>query len=414
MSPNCTCSGCVLDGINCNIPLYFKSFSYLEFNISGNYSYLFELNNCTRGQPAINVSFKYVNESFATVNYSVTSNYSFNGVYGFYNQSKLNTNLSICIYPDYANFTGDLNIYYALGSSPYTYSLSSFNYDNQTNFLSLYVSEGATLVLLNVKNNLNRNLQDVYISVMQYDPTTASYKLSSNVVTDSSGNAVVPLILNTQWYKFILTYNGVVELISGPSLIVSTTQYFVISPSGDDLIDELSTYDSMYKNLSYGNSSHYVTFIWSDASLSVTSVCLKVTKTNNTATDAIVYTNCSYDSTGQLAYFVSERSNASYDAYGTIYIGSSINAPLWLAFDFGSYVDQIGKAKKLDLLFYALAIVVAIIFGFITTSPMIAIIMMMVAIDLLSVPKFISINPAALVALNILAGIVVWRLSKAQ
>jgi len=111
---------------------------------------------------------------------------------------------------------------------------------------------------------------------------------------------------------------------------------------------------------------------------------------------------------------VTDRGNASYVGKGWLYMGTAAYFPLFEYKTFGGATSGISVSKKADLLFFSVILVLAVVFGLITGSPVVTIVAMIGMIDLLKMAQFISINTGALVGLNILTAIVVWRLAKSQ
>jgi hypothetical protein len=289
----CDCTNCSDTNDICLIPFVIHSDTAGKIKIGGisvNYTYNFSVNNCTtNGTPSIN--FSVVNESDDTqatadiggvFTYSRTNpldgtvfkNFSFNHL--------ARNNTLFCIYPNGTWVDSDIQVQYIVGSTFYDYFTQDTNLTNVTKHVNLYVVGGTSLVTFNVKDTNDNNIEGALIIIDKYEVGSHSYKTVEVLQTDEQGNTVGNIILNTAFYRFTITYNGVSYLVVGPTKVTDTELFFRIDLTAGDWWDKYAQYKGVRYNLTFTNNSKNFNFDYGDPNMIISHACLKVYRLNAT------------------------------------------------------------------------------------------------------------------------------------
>jgi len=422
--PSCNCNNCTIDSSTCTIPLSFYSNSggIIEAsNISINYSYTFELNNCTRGMETLNLSsYNITDNSSLAVDMGAYFNYwitdKVNGKMAFNYTLKKNDTRSerVCIYPNGTSVYTDFHIEYDYDSVKFSYFGNDINLTNITRYVNLYVTDGTTLVLFNVKDITGSDLEDVYITIDKYEVGTNSYTTVEVLKTDSQGNAVGNLVLNTEWYRITLTYDGVVRLVDGPTRIISTTNNYAIDITGDDYFDGYDDYKGIIYNLSFNNATKNFKLIYNDPNMIISTICLKVTQWNVSG-NVVIGNTC----------------QSSYSGTILISVGTDVTDKTFLATAYvklingDEYVlDVLEKSFQTEWKFYDndgdhygvyvsfLFVLVLVMIGI--WNPIISVIMLIVGVAVMKMLGLYYISWPVFLVFSLLGGIVIYKVNSAK
>lgn len=111
-----------------------------------------------------------------------------------------------------------------------TYYVNITQYSNNNLTLYLLSHNDTTNITATVYDNYNNELENVYIQYLRYDITSNTYVLMGVAKTDSSGQAVIPMQMNEEFYKFYLYYPfGTLRLTTSPQYITSENINFQIN-----------------------------------------------------------------------------------------------------------------------------------------------------------------------------------------
>ncbi len=202
----------------------------------------------------------------------------------------------------------------------YTERFYYFNLQNRSHTdLTLYLinESSSTDVTATVYDQNNNLLEDVYIKVLRYDLDTNSYLVQEIVKTNFEGVGVLHLVLNDEFYRFILEYEGSVVDETTPSYVYATSLTFQVLLG--------STYGELFYNMNDVN--YYLTFnkdtnnfryTFSDENNIVSAGCLKVWRVSLMG-DTYIETSCVNSSTGTILVGVTNTSGATYKASGYVY-----------------------------------------------------------------------------------------------
>lgn len=188
--------------------------------------------------------------------------------------------------------------YNALGYEESFYSLTiadrSFNALN----LTLLNSTSATEVTLTVYDTLGNTLEDATVKVLKYDVASNAYFVTEILNTNFEGVATANIVLNSEYYKFIIDYDGETRLTTSPTYIYGTslTFYIPISTSGmEDLFDQVA----ISGQINYNYATNLAVFTYSDTENAASQGCLYA-YTRSAGTNTLVNSSCVSSSSGSL------------------------------------------------------------------------------------------------------------------
>lgn len=285
-------------------------------------------------------------------------------------------NAGVCIQQNGTyNFSAQLE--YGSTSDDYTdatYYFTNASMSNLTQDVSLYLTNDTTLVLFNVLDENDQDVQDVYIKVLKYDLGTDSYVLEQILKTDSDGNAVGNIILNTQFYKFILELDGEQVFESDPTKIVTTQKTFRITV-GTDFFANYGTVRDITGDVSFNNNTKVFTYVYSDSTGGATQACLTVER-NSINGDTQLDSSCQSAAAGTIQYTIAEATATNtYTGTGTI----TYEAEEYVVdVETATYNDRYKVFGLEGILIVFYLIVTLVMIGVSSLSPVIAIAMMLI------------------------------------
>lgn len=97
--------------------------------------------------------------------------------------------------------------------------------------LTLLKNTSSTDVTITVYDELGDELEGAIVKVQKYDVTTNTYSTTEVLTTNFEGVAVANILLNTEYYKFIIQYGGVTVFTSRETYIYSTSIQFTVVTS---------------------------------------------------------------------------------------------------------------------------------------------------------------------------------------
>lgn len=197
--------------------------------------------------------------------------------------------------------------YTALGYADSFYYLTiedrSFNALNLT-MLNL---TSAANVTLNVFDTLGNKLEGAIVKILKFDVFTNTYNVVEILQTNFEGVAIANIVLNSEYYKFIIDYDGETRLTTNPTYIYGTelTFYVPITSSGmEDFFEEAD----LSGTITYNYNSNLATFTYSDLDNSATKGCFYA-YTRSGDTNTLANSSCSSSSSGTLYLYAYNTSN---------------------------------------------------------------------------------------------------------
>lgn len=321
LSNGCNCTNCSISGGNCAVPLTFSATpGILEVQLlHANYTY--GLDSCTNSfnipsnATALNITFYDPSDALTDVTYEAVLDYDYTTTYNYnFSTSDIANNITMCIYPNWATFYTDALIDYDNNS----YNTYQMQLSNATQNILLYTQTETTPVTFYVKDVGTQAVENAFIQILKWDVGTNSYKLTEILRTDSLGSAVGNIVLNTEFYRFIIQHEGETKLIDPATQgvkIYTTTRTFRISTEDTDWFNNYDIYTGASTNLTYNNDTTSFTYTWTDPTGTMHQGCLRVVQRNSTATTTLSDT-CTTSTASTIVYTITPTAGNRYVATG--------------------------------------------------------------------------------------------------
>lgn len=249
------------------------------------------------------------NISYAFNYWNNNSDYNLN-----YSNIRMNSNLSLCIFPNWSSAISDVLFDYNYGGDYYAYSIYQNSYSNASKKINLYVDSGTTQVLFTVLDTNSDPIENAYIHVLKYDTSENSYKVTEILKTDSQGQSLGNIVLGTAYYNFLIYLNGNLVYTEQGVKLIATTRTFTVDLAGTNYIESFNTALDVDGNVVFNNNTLYFTFTYSDSNNEIDAACLKV-QLQNMSGSFTVSDNCQNAYSGTIVYNVGSLIN------GTTYTG---------------------------------------------------------------------------------------------
>lgn len=379
--------------------------------------YYFSMDNCVNLTQEF-IRFNTLNESNDNVLsanldvfFNITSPYLI-GYKSFSFNFSGNGTYSVCIpQGSLSNFTAYAQADYYLSPDYDSKNYYLVNYDLSSTLqkIDLYLTPGTSQVELTVTDYNDEAVADAYIKVLSYDLGTNTYKTTEVVKTDSEGEAFAQLVLNTAWYAFLIEYNGVVVLQTIPTKITGTSRNFRVNLETDYFV----RYDEVREishALTFNNASSTFSFTFSDPSGNMQQGCLKLTRESING-KVELNTSCLQTSAGNILMTIPEATGANtYKA--TSYVLYSDGQTFTLNSTTNSYDTTYKKFGQEGIFLSLLVTIVLVLVGI--WSPVVSIVLMMVALILVNIMGLFHLNWSYIMALIIIGGIAIYRTGRSE
>lgn len=323
---------------------------------------------------------------------------------------KDDSNYAVCMDPNGESFLFDADMEYsATGFQTKTHYFDNSTLDNITNFINLFLTDTTSLVEFTVVDENNKAVEAAFINIQRCDITTASCATSEIIKTDSDGNAIGSIILNTVFYRFTLTKDNSLLLQTTELKLTSTQKTFRVT-LGTDVIDNFNQILSTVCDITFDNTTNDFNFVFTDTSGNVNEACLRVVRRTMNG-DSVVNETCVSSSSGSI---FSNTGNVSGSTASFIGIGTlRINGDEFICGDsvtntFDRTFEIFGTAGGLFMAFF---LIIALSTTFIF-NPTYAILGTALAMAVLSALQLWYITWGILVGWFIIAGIVIWRINR--
>jgi len=319
-----------------------------------------------------------------------------------------NSTYGICINANRTYKTNAQLEYTATGYSIKNYYFYNTTFDNVTDAVTLWLSLNTTYVEVNVVDQDDNPLEDVYIYVQSYDLATNSYQTTEVLRTDYKGDTLAQLHLFTQWYRFLLVYEGETVLVTSPTRVVTTTLNFQINLVTNAL-ENFNEFAGVVCNLVFNNNTNRYRFTWNNPTGGSVRADLMIYQVNAYGSTLINNSNLT-SASGTLLYDLTPG-NHTYQAKGYITVYTSPGTQ-YLCCDpvmiiFGGDHETYG----LEGVFYAaLVIILAVMVGI--YSPVAAVVFAMLSITILRFSGLIYISNMYLICLLLFGIIAIWRMRR--
>lgn len=191
--------------------------------------------------------------------------------------------------------------------------------------ISLYLHNDSqtTAVTGVVVDELSNELQDVKITVLRNSVISGGYYTDQIASTNFEGEAILNLVLNTKYYKFILEYpEDTVVLETSPTLITGTTLGFQIDTS-EEALQNYQNIKSVFYNLTYNNVTNNFRYNWIDTNNVVEQACLKLYRVR-IAGETLINESCKNTVSGTILLNATIINGTSYRADAYLDVGNGL------------------------------------------------------------------------------------------
>lgn len=379
--------------------------------------YYFDIDNCSTYTNTI-LNFTMLRESDnallnnATLNIWVNATSPFIGTYKSFNFSFTSVNYYALCVPDNTITSWTINAQAEYSLLP-TYAEKNYwfvNYplnSSPTN-INLYLTNNTAQVTLQVRDYNDDAISDAYISVLSYDLGTNSYRTTEIVKTDSGGDAYAQIVQNTNWYAFIVEYEGEILLQTLPTKITTNTLTLRVNLDTDYFASYDVTQGITY-DLTFNNNTATYSFTWSDPTGGVAQGCIRLTKQSING-ETVLNTSCTTSSAATLLITIPEAVGTNTyraDAYVTI---SGQNFPLdTLSHSYNTTYRTFGLS---GIFLSMLVILTLVMVGL--WHPAAAVILMVVGVVTTNVMGIFYLNWTYIITFIILAAITIYRTGRSE
>ena len=295
-----------------------------RFNSSTESQTVFQLNmtDCSYGVPTLNFTVK------DATTLALLTNSTFNGYFTLASplvtygknvtiNSTGKASHEVCIYPSFGQYTTDAQIEY--GSSGYATSLhylTNHAINSTVEQFDLLLQSGTSVVTFTVLDENDNPLEGAYIQVLNYDIGTDTYTTTQILQTAGGlGQAFGNLILNTEYYKFIITYESKIVLETTPTIITGTARTFQVNLYGD----YYATYNialGVANTLTFDNVTKTFDFTFSDPTGGMHQGCLRLIQRSFKG-DTVINDTCITSTAGTILQTIPGNTT------GNIYVATS-------------------------------------------------------------------------------------------
>lgn len=209
--------------------------------------------------------------------------------YSYQDTVEDNSSYAFCFSPNNTNYTVNSKIEYeATKYSKNYYYFNDAKLTNTSTNISLYLlnSSKADLTVLRVYDGTHNAISDVYISIERYNVGTDTFYTVGMAKTDYEGKDLAYLNWYDTFYRFILSKNNEVMLMSGTTKISESPKDFQILES---IVFEYDKFDDIFYNLY--NTSDTIILTYTLPSGEITAACLRVLK-RDPLKDTIICNTC--------------------------------------------------------------------------------------------------------------------------
>lgn len=267
-----------------------------------------------------------------------------------------------------------------------------------TNSINLYLinqSLTSNVTAYVFDENINY-LENALIKVLRYDINTNSYILHEMRATNFNGEATLSLVLNEEFYKFVVEYpTGTTELTTTPTYVTGLSlefQLILAEAVGQTFFNS----QGVDYTLTYNNATNNFNFFYNDGYNLVSSGCLYIYKVTYLS-DTLFNSSCVNGTTATILVGAPQANGTTYKASAYIYYNSD---EYFLKSLFQSWLEN-ANTGNLGLLGIIILTITFAFMGF--WSPIIAVI-------LTPIPLVIG-SATGLIAITLPITLGVWVLS---
>lgn len=287
------------------------------------------------------------------------------------------------------------------------YEISGATWNNNTQYLNLYLVGGTIPIVITVIDSVGRPVAGAQIQVlMNFNGT--GYATTSSLLTGYDGKTVANLVGYTTWYRFDIIQNGVTKLSTSPMLITANTITFNL-PEDNSFMMGFQTYLGTSCVTYYNNNTGNMRLDWTGSG-NVAGACLTLTKDDIIQHDILLNSSCQTGPSGTILLPVAiSNSSSDYVITGTGSI--TVNGT---TFQCGNPAevrnnDSIWKTYNVDGILISFFIVLTM-FAMGIWNPVFSILLGIIALIVVNILQFYVMSIPILAGVAIVLGIVMWRL----
>jgi len=320
-----------------------------------------------------------------------------------------NSTYGICINNASANYTTNSQMeYWNPTHDTKNYYMRNYTLDNVTDILDLYLTKNTTQVTLRVSDYDDDPIQDVYIHIQSYDLGTNSYKTTEIVRTDFQGRALAEMILYTQWYQFMLVYQGQTVLQTDATKLTSTTLNFQID-LGSNPVDTYNRVQNMVCSISFNNATNNFRMDFTNPSGLPILATLDVYNSTTYITNLLNSSSLT-SASGTILINIGTPRNETYTGKGFVTInGNRYSCGNPQSVTFGA--DYLTWGLQ-GIFFTILVCIFLVCVGI--WSPAISVLLLIIAIIITNLFGMFHLNTPYLITFIILGGITLYRLARSR
>lgn len=206
--------------------------------------------------------------------------------------------------------------YWATGYAQREYFVALTGTTNQTIDLYLLYNSSSQDVTVTVYDEIAQPVVGATVKVLKYDLATNSYVTNQIVTTNFEGKSLINVQISTEYYKFIVEYEGQTVFSSDPTYVFGSTVTFRINKGGNDLQPYFSR-SSVYGTVEYIESNKVARFSYNDAENAVTEGCINVFSTVN-GVQTLVNSTCASYPAAVLSTSVDPPAGQTYTIVGYV------------------------------------------------------------------------------------------------
>ncbi len=206
--------------------------------------------------------------------------------------------------------------YSALGFDErfYYFTLSNRSYNEITLYLTNASFTNVTATVYDQNNNL---LEGAIINYLKYDTDTNLYILMGMAITNFEGVTPLPIVLDTEYYKFQIYYSNILRTTTIPSYVYEDEIIFRVILTdliGQDFFDE----QQISGDVSYNNDTGNAKFDFSSSDGLSYPFCLSVYESSLNNGKTLLNVTCSTVNSGTILIPLSVVNGTSYFLEGTV------------------------------------------------------------------------------------------------
>ncbi|MHA1880239.1 MAG: LamG domain-containing protein [Candidatus Heimdallarchaeota archaeon] len=311
-----------------NFTLYCNGTSYI-YSIPSS-SGTFE-NVCSNGITNVNMSYKIdlnATSSFYSVTMQSTSSSSLNITFKDSETKQIITseNVSLEIIGDYlsrsyATSNGTIHIL-NLEKNNYTLRYRGETYPEKFHYINLDSSQEIILYLTNtstaenvtitVLDQIGNEVENALVKALRYDIVTNSYLLDEAALTSYQGEVYFNLVLNSEYYKFIVEYPvGTLQLETSGSYLTNNEIILRIN-TGSGLGNDYEIANNVVTNFKFLNDSNNFRLFFNGDSVDY--ACIEVFTVDSVNGNTLYNRSCSYGTTGTFFVGIQAVNGTTYKA----------------------------------------------------------------------------------------------------